>query len=209
MWSLAEFCFDEGIEAVEVDLLLDELEPMTLGQALEIARAGETNVIARWPGDRDRPSCVLSKVTLPVRWEQADARPEEIDERLWFQASCGSRDYIVGNGHTFRGRMAAWCPHRRVGYNISLSELTEMSTESQYFVKGYLAGTEPGLPMDIQGDTSPEDERAWRAATARFRRTGSWYGRWGTCEECGCVLLPDSGAVRCSEHPLTNLRVDR
>nr|CEL17715.1 hypothetical protein [Kibdelosporangium sp. MJ126-NF4]CTQ91061.1 hypothetical protein [Kibdelosporangium sp. MJ126-NF4] len=37
----------------------------------------------------------------------------------------------------------------------------------------------------------------WSATTRRFHSTGEWYGRWGTCETCGCVLLPDP---RCHDH---------
>lgn len=55
-------------------------------------------------------------------------------------------------------------------------------------------------PLPDMGDTTPEDEAAWRAATRRFRRTGQWFGRWGTGDECGAVLLPDSASHRCAEH---------
>jgi hypothetical protein len=143
----------------------------------------------------------LSKVTLPLRWERVEAVGEEIDERLWFEASCGGRDSLDGrNPHTFIGRMSAWCPHQQVGYNVSLAELAEMSSEARYFVKGFLSGTEPSYPADDEGETKPEDMEAWSAATARFRRTGSWFDRWRTCDESGCVLLPDSSSHRCAEH---------
>jgi hypothetical protein len=75
-----------------------------------------------------------------------------------------------------------------------------MSEEARYFVAGFLAGNEPGYPADADGETDEADLAAWRAATARFRRTGSWYGRWGTCQVCGCVLLPDTADDRCHEH---------
>ena len=71
--------------------------------------------------------------------------------------------------------------------------------QTRYFIAGFLAGSEPGYPVDEQGDAE-DDLIAWRSATGRFRRTGSWYGRWGTCEICGCVLLPDSAAQRCARH---------
>jgi len=114
-------------------------------------------------------------------WEQLpdEARYEELDENLWFEATC---------------------PHDRVGYNVSLREMGNMSEQARYFIKGFLSGTEPEPPTDVDGNTTPEDLQAWRSATARFRRTGTWYGRWGTCDECGCVLLPDTTADFCNEH---------
>lgn len=151
------------------------------------------------------PSCIVSKVTLPLRWERLpEEPPAQIDERLWFEASCGGRDFVVGNGHTFVGRMAAWCPDTRVGYNVSLSEMDVMSDECRYWVTGYLAGSEPDYPYreDDDGEdvTDEADLVAWGAALRRFRCTGLWNGRWGTCEVCGCVLLPDTAADRCAEH---------
>jgi hypothetical protein len=146
---------------------------------------------------------VFRKVALPLRWETLPAPgPPEIDERLWFDAPCGGRDHLLdANGHTFHGRMLAWCPHQEHHvYSVSLGEMGEMSTETQYFVRGFLAGNEPGAPFDSDWQMTPEDEAAWASATDRFRRTGWWYGRWGTCAECGCVLLPDSAADRCEAH---------
>ena len=126
------------------------------------------------------------------------SRSRPVDERLWFDASCGGRDFLVGNAHTFTGRMTAWCPRKGVTYNVSRSELETMAEETRYFVAGFLAGNEPRYPDD--DGTGEADLTAWAAATARFRRTGLWYGRWGTCAECGCVLLPDSAGDRCQEH---------
>lgn len=120
---------------------------------------------------------------------------------LWFIGSCGSRDYLLPeNGHTFHGCMTAWCPSRQVGYNVSLSEIAEMSHESRYFIKGFLAGDGPAPPYDDEGDLDPDDLQAWRSAIARFNRTGYWYGRWGTCRVCGCVLLPDLAGELCEQH---------
>lgn len=123
-----------------------------------------------------------------------------VDEALWFGGACGQRDYLIGNSHTFTGRMTAWCPAHEVSYNVSSSEITEMSPESRYFIRGFLHGAEPGFPVDGQGETSDQDLEAWRQAVARFRRNGAWYGRWGTCSVCGSVLLPDLGGDRCEAH---------
>lgn len=203
MWSLSQFRYDEGIEADEVSVLLDDgLEPMSRDAAIAYARERGGNLVAWWPAPEDPcPSCVIGKVTLPLRWERLPGEPPQVDERLWFEASCGGRDFLVGNGHTFVGRMAAWCPDKRVGYNVSLGEMREMSDAARYWVAGYLAGAEPGHPhADDEGDVDEADMAAWEAALRRFRRTGDWYGRWGTCQVCGCVLLPDTAADRCAEH---------
>lgn len=96
--------------------------------------------------------------------------------------------------------MSAWCPDKAVAYNVSLTEMGEMSLESRYFVLGFLSGNEPDPPEDDEGNADEADMVAWRSATRRFRESGSWHGRRGTCEECGCVLLPDSSSDRCHEH---------
>ncbi|MEW2590963.1 hypothetical protein AB0893_11145 [Micromonospora aurantiaca] len=201
MWSLADFRFDEAIDAVEVYLDSGtELELMARGEAIAFAHEREANLVARFPPSGEAvPSCIVAKVSLPLRWERAPLDEPVIDERLWFEAPCG-RDVLVGNGHTVTGRMAAWCPHEGVGYNVSRAEMRVMSEEARYFVAGFLAGSEPRYPTEVDGETYEADMDAWRAALARFRLTGSWYGRWGTCQVCGCVLLPDTAGDRCHQH---------
>mgnify|MGYP001356981659 CR=1 FL=1 len=60
----------------------------------------------------------------------------------------------------------------------------------------------PGREVDVfdEGNEDPDDMDSWRSAVRRFRQTGKWFGRWMTCAECGCVLLPDSVAERCHDH---------
>ncbi|GHJ42781.1 hypothetical protein Cs7R123_01230 [Catellatospora sp. TT07R-123] len=202
MWSLAQFRFDEQIGAAEVYLDRgDGLAPMPRDEAIAYAHARGANLVASWPeADDQLPTCIVAKVSLPVRWEQVPLDTPEADERLWFQAPCGGRDFLVGSGNTFPGRMAAWCPDKAVFYNVSLDEMASMSEQARYFVAGFLAGNQPGHPVDGDGDAAESDLVAWQAATARFRRSGYWYGRWSTCEACGCVLLPDSADDRCHEH---------
>jgi hypothetical protein len=209
MWSLNEFRFDEGIGAAEV-LVFDagkEAELMARDEAIALAHERDANLVTWWPSsfdDEETPSCIVAKVSLPLRWERlpGEDAPFAVDERLWFEASCGGRDFLVGNPHTFPGRMAAWCPHDGVGYNVSLGEIRTMSDESRYFVAGFLTGNEPEPPTGDEGESNEADFVAWQSATRRFRRTGRWYGRWGTCHTCGCVLLPDSAADFCHEHLL-------
>lgn len=107
---------------------------------------------------------------------------------------------VDGAGHTFIGRMVAWCPDAQREYNVSLQDMGEMSEEARYFVRGFLSGNEPGPPYDQDGEIDPVDLDAWRSAIRRFRRTGWWFGRWGTCATCGCVLLPDSAGPLCDRH---------
>lgn len=206
MWSLDEFRFDEAIRADEV-LVFDEgkeAEPMARDEAIALAHERGANLVAWWPSafdDEETPSCIVAKVSLPLRWERLPEEASfEVDERLRFEAYCGGRDFIVGNPHTFPGRMAAWCPHDRAGYCVSLGEIATMSDESRYFIAGFLAGNEPEPPTDDEGESDEADQVAWQSARRRFRRTGCWYGRWGTCQVCGCVLLPDTAADRCHEH---------
>lgn len=172
--------------------------------AIAAAPSHGKHLIAWWPSsaDDDAPSCIVRTLTLPLRWEQIpDEDALELDLRLWFEALCGGRDLLLhGQGHTFHGRMSAWCPDKAVAYNVSLTEMGEMSLESRYFVLGFLSGNEPDPPEDDEGNADEADMVAWRSATRRFRESGSWHGRWGTCEECGCVLLPDSSSDRCHEH---------
>jgi hypothetical protein len=107
---------------------------------------------------------------------------------------------LTGNPHTFHGRMSAWCPAQQVRYIVSLDETTEMSAASRYFIKGFLSGNEPAPPGEDDGNQDPGDLAAWLAAIARFRATGTWLGRWRTCDVCGCVLLPGTADEHCFEH---------
>ncbi|WAL69132.1 hypothetical protein ORV05_15640 [Amycolatopsis cynarae] len=75
-----------------------------------------------------------------------------------------------------------------------------MPDETRYFITGFLAGTQPGCPIDDRGDIDEADWAAWLSATRRLRRTGQWNGRWGMCQECGYVLLPDNPADHCAGH---------
>lgn len=207
MWRLAEFQYDELIPDGEVAVLNaslgDEFVYLQRDQAIQLAHARGLNLVASWPGqDADDVSCIFRKVTLPLRWETfTRLQSPQLDDRLWFEAPCGERDLLLDtNGHTYPGRMLAWCPHQEHNvYSVSLNQMGEMSTETRYFVRGFLAGQEPEGPYD-DGEITPEDELAWELATHRFRKSGSWAGRWNTCAACGCVLLPDSTSDHCSEH---------
>jgi|HubBroStandDraft_4_1064222.scaffolds.fasta_scaffold65330_3 hypothetical protein len=65
---------------------------------------------------------------------------------MWFKASCGGRDLLTENGGTFPGRKSAWCPDKRLSYNVSFSEMGEMSQQAKYYVAGFLDGAQPSPP---------------------------------------------------------------
>jgi hypothetical protein len=163
--------------------------------------------MARAPGYRD--GIVPDReVSMPLRWEHVPGQAEEPDPLLWFEAPCGGRDLLTGNGGTYPGRMSAWCPEKKVPYNVSLAEMGQMSQQARYYVAGFLAGNQPGPPPPPapDADIEPGDWTAWLAAAGRFRRTGLWLGRWRTCQACGRVLLPDTAAEDCQEHlPATDI----
>ena len=110
----------------------------------------------------------------------------EMDEDLWIRTpACEERDYLVGNSHTFPGRMAGYCPMRGIGFSVSLDEIEEMSPEAARWIEGFLAGNEPD-PDEMFGpgihDADQSDPRwqRWRHAVAEFRSTGRWRPtRWG------------------------------
>lgn len=105
---------------------------------------------------------------------------EGVDERLWIRTSgCDSRDFLVGNSHTFPGRMSAYCPTDGVHYSVSLSEIEDMSPDAVHWVAGFLVGNQP-RPEDLFGpgihdahDSDPHWRR-WTEAVEQFRRTGTW-----------------------------------
>ncbi|QXC63225.1 hypothetical protein KSP35_10800 [Aquihabitans sp. G128] len=202
MWRLDQFVFGDDVPGDEVYVDGDGLELVDKSEALAVAAERGATLFAEWPpsGDPEPLACIVGKVSTPLRWEQTPPVAQELDEALWFSGACGERDYLVGNSHTFTGRLSAWCPTTEVSYSVSSSEITEMSLEARYFIKGFLHGAEPDPPMDAEGDTDDDDLEAWRQAVARFRRNGTWYGRWGTCSVCGSVVLPDRGGDRCEVH---------
>lgn len=208
MWPLRWFHYDQQIESEQVYLAGGprEAELMPRDQAVAIARQRGLHLIPEWPEHRTTGPvwCWIGPVSVPPRWERVPdpEQPAGPDPLLWFEAPCGGRDLLTGNGGTFPGRMAAWCPDRKVAYNVSMAEMGQMSQQARYYLAGFLAGNQPGPPppSDPDEDTDPADLTAWIAATARFRRTGLWLGRWRTCQICGAVLLPDTVASHCQEH---------
>ena len=208
MLRLSEFRYDHAIEAEQVWLAPgkngDHIRIVPLTEAMAEAAALGLSLIQEGPtSDGETPHCRFGVVAVPVQWEQTEIRDatEFLDEELWFDAPCGGRDFLLPGGpHTFPGRMAAWCPAKRVTYRVSLVEMGAMSTAAVYFVRGFLSGNEPEPPEDEDGAMTEADRRAWIAATERFRARGSWVGGFSTCTTCGCVVIPGGGGDRCEAH---------
>jgi hypothetical protein len=97
--------------------------------------------------------------------------PADVDARLVLQSShCDGNHYLVGNPHTFTGRMATWCESDSRELSVSLTEITAASDYAWVWIDGFLAGNEPPPPQE----DDPSAEKAWERARREFRRTGEW-----------------------------------
>lgn len=105
----------------------------------------------------------FSKFTEPL--------PPEVDPDLEFRsAHCSGWHSLVGNPHTFTGRMAAWCQQQQLEITVSLSEMTYISLGASFWIKGFLSGSEPPPP----GSDDLSSEAAWESARREYRSTGEW-----------------------------------
>lgn len=101
----------------------------------------------------------------------------DIDDRLWFEMKgCSGRHFFVDGNSTILGRIYAWCPNKKIITRVSKSEVVTASDESWYFIKGFLAGSEPAPPLDDEGMLSADEAAVaeWQADCTEWRRTGSW-----------------------------------
>jgi len=104
--------------------------------------------------------------------------PAEIDRRLRIRARhCDAPHYLVGNPHTFRGRISAWCVSACREITISKSDVIDPSAEAQIWIDGFLRGNEG--PPPILDDCTPGEvvervEADWYERRQRFRETGVW-----------------------------------
>lgn len=129
-------------------------------------------------------------------WEGAgessanDERPGEpaLDPVLWFTTGhCEGRHYLLGNPHTFPGRLSAWCPSMRRGFSVSKSEIAECSNETTYFVKGFLSGQEAGAPSDEAGDLLPPDDASFEPEVHLLGRARAALNRPSGHERHACT----------------------
>ena len=103
--------------------------------------------------------------------------PDSVDPRLWFRdGRLSGRHFLVAGNSQIRGRLCAYCPVKRVETRVSKSEITALSDEAAYFVRGFLSGSEPPPPLDEEGlltaDQALIDQ--WKAAVRVWRETGEW-----------------------------------
>lgn len=105
----------------------------------------------------------------------ANPLPIDVDPDLQFTSThCGGWHFLVGNPHTFTGRMASWCQDQQAEIAVSLSEMTYVSLGASFWIRGFLSGSEPPPPA-----RSPSAEAAWEAARREYRLTGEWPGNHG------------------------------
>jgi hypothetical protein len=100
------------------------------------------------------------------------------DENLWVMVRGTGKVYVIGNAHTFFGRIAGYSESLRSGYIFSLSEVEDASPSARAWIDGFLAGNEPDLDEYLGfgevwdlGDNDPDVVR-WIDACRRFRRGG-------------------------------------
>lgn len=124
-----------------------------------------------------------------------------IDDNLWFMDNCcAGKHYFVGNPHTHVGRMWAWCPRKEASFFVSKNMLGDMSEQSKYWIKGFLAGCEPKPPCDDDGqaDFGSLKYETWKKAIALFHVTGCWYSGERVCGFCRNELLASEPKKICN-----------
>jgi hypothetical protein len=102
----------------------------------------------------------------------ATRRLKGVDPDLEFMSThCDGWHFLVGNPHTFTGRIAAWCQDQQAEIAVSLREMTYTSLGASFWIKGFLSGSEPPPPTG-----APAAEAAWETARREYRTTGEWPG---------------------------------
>ena len=102
----------------------------------------------------------------------------EYDEALWVTMDhCKGKHYILGNPHTFPGRILLWCPKKERSFFGSKKDFSQVSKVAKYWIQGFLAGNEPYAPTDADGDVNFESKEyaAWEEKVKEFHKTGYWY----------------------------------
>jgi hypothetical protein len=100
------------------------------------------------------------------------------DKALWIEiAHCDGKHFLLGNPHTYKGRIHAYCPKKDTTFCISLSEIIKMSKDSGYWINGYLCGNEPAPPEELDGETSvdyfqSQRYKTWEKQGDHFREKG-------------------------------------
>ena len=102
------------------------------------------------------------------------------NKNLWIKLNhCEGNHYLLGNCHTFPGRMNAYCELKDKTFCVSSNEIIEMTTESDYWIRGFLSGNEPEPPEELEMEF-PDDYfnserfKKWVTMTEKFKQTGQW-----------------------------------
>ncbi len=102
----------------------------------------------------------------------------EFDNNLLVELKhCDGKHYLISNCHTFPGRMNAYCELKKITFCVSLQEISAMSNEANYWIKGFLNGNEPGPPEEYDYESSDdyfnsERYKSWLKSMDNFRITG-------------------------------------
>jgi len=128
----------------------------------------------------------------------------DIDENLWFYLSdddCMEKHFIIGNPHTFHGRIMGYCPEKKTSFYFSIKEIKSMSIQTEYWIKGFLSGNEPEAPLDEDGDTiySGEKYDFWSKSIQLFHEYGYWHKGERLCDICGKKLYHSWPHLQCEE----------
>jgi hypothetical protein len=102
-------------------------------------------------------------------------------EQLWVDTADFGRCRLLGNAHTFRGRIAAWSETLGAEVTISRSDVRDATPDGWAWIDGFLAGNEPAFHEFLginarAADALPDGDPGWiryQQALAHFRSTGS------------------------------------
>ena len=141
---------------------------------------------------------------LKTRGDNSLLVDQNIDKKLWFKLSehdCNGSHYIMGNPHTFKGRMMGWCTEKKKSFYFSLGEISEMSEETKYWIKGFLVGSEPNPPIGEDGrvEYGSVGYEHWLHSTILFKETGYWNDEERKCLKCNKILLKSMVGEYCHE----------
>jgi len=83
--------------------------------------------------------------------------PDKFDKDLWYEEQCQHdevwhKHYIVGNAHTFPGRVHVYCTAQKEYTVESLCGMDRISPKAKIWMQGFLHGNQPSWPADEEGD---------------------------------------------------------